>query len=35
MPRLRYRAPQSPSRLEDRLQMLWEAAERPPLQREF
>lgn len=35
MPRLRYRAPRSPSRLEYRFQMLWEAAEGPPLQREF
>lgn len=35
MPRLRYRAPRSPSRLEERFLMLWEAAEGPPLQREF
>jgi hypothetical protein len=35
MPRLRYRAPQSPSRLEERFLMLWKVAEGPPLQREF
>jgi very-short-patch-repair endonuclease len=35
MPRLRYRAPQSPSRLEEHFLMLWKAAEGPPLQREF
>ena len=35
MPRLRYRAPKSPSRLEERFLMLWKAVEGPPLQREF
>ena len=35
MPRLRYRAPRSPSRLEDRFLMLWKAVDGPQLEREY
>ncbi len=35
MPRLRYRAPQSPSLLEDRFLMLWRAVGGSPLEREY
>ena len=35
MPRLRFRAKQSPSRLEDRFLMLWRAVGGPPLEREY
>jgi very-short-patch-repair endonuclease len=35
MPRLRYRAPHSPSRLEDRFLMLWKAVDGAPLEREY
>jgi very-short-patch-repair endonuclease len=35
MPRLRFRATKSPSRLENRFQMLWKAVEGPPLEREY
>ena len=35
MPRLRYRAKQSTSRLEDRLLLLWQIAKGPALEREF
>jgi very-short-patch-repair endonuclease len=35
MPRLRFRAKQSPSRLEDRFLLLWKAAQGPPLEREY
>ena len=35
MPRLRFRATKSPSRLEDRFQMLWKAVDGPPLEREY
>ena len=35
MPRLRFRAKQSPSRLEERFQFLWQIAKGPPLEREF
>ena len=35
MPRLRYRAPHSPSRLEERFFFLWQIAKGPPLEREF
>ena len=35
MPRLRYRAKQSPSRLEERFLFLWQIAKGPPLEREF
>ena len=35
MPRLRFRAQQSPSRLEDRFLLLWKAAQGPPLEREY
>ena len=34
MPRLRYRAKTSPSRLEDHFLLLWNAAHGPPLERE-
>lgn len=33
--RLRFRAKQSPSRLEDRFLFLWQVAKGPPLEREF
>ncbi|MEI6536294.1 MAG: hypothetical protein WCN98_13185 [Verrucomicrobiaceae bacterium] len=33
--RLRFRAKQSPSRLEDRFLFLWQLAKGPPLEREF
>jgi len=35
MPRLRYRAKTSPSRLEDHFLLLWKAAHGPPLEREY
>ena len=35
MPRLRYRAPQSPSRLEERFLMLWKHVKGPDLEREY
>jgi hypothetical protein len=35
MPRLRYRAPQSPSRPEDSFLMLWKAVDGSPLEREY
>lgn len=35
MPRLRYRAPKSPSRLEERFQMLWKHVKGPDLEREY
>ncbi len=35
MPRLRYRAKTSPSRLEDHFLLLWNAAQGPPLEREY
>lgn len=35
MPRLRYRAARSHSRLEEHFLLLWKAVEGPPLQREF
>ncbi len=35
MPRLRFRAKQSPSRLEERFMFLWQIAKGPPLEREF
>ena len=35
MPRLRFRAKQSPSRLEDRFLMLWKSAHGPPMEREY
>ena len=35
MPRLRYRAPKSPSRLEERFLMLWKNVEGPALEREY
>ena len=35
MPRLRFRASKSPSRLEDRFLMLWKASGGPPLEREY
>jgi very-short-patch-repair endonuclease len=35
MPRLRFRAKQSPSRLEDRFLMLWKASGGPQLEREY
>ncbi len=35
MPRLRFRATKSPSRLENRFQMLWKAVDGPPLEREY
>ena len=35
MPRLRYRAPHSPSRLEDRFLFLWKLAKGPDLEREY
>ena len=35
MPRLRYRASKSPSRLEDRFLMLWETVGGPALEREY
>jgi very-short-patch-repair endonuclease len=35
MPRLRYRAARSPSRLEEHFLLLWKTVEGPPLQREF
>ena len=35
MPRLRYRASQSPSRLEDRFLTLWKAVDGHPLEREY
>lgn len=35
MPRLRYRAAKSPSRLEDRFLMLWKAVGGPPLEKEY
>ena len=35
MPRLRFRAKQSPSRLEERFLLLWKAAKGPPLEREY
>jgi very-short-patch-repair endonuclease len=35
MPRLRFRAKQSPSRLEDRFLMIWKASDGPALEREY
>ena len=35
MPRLRYRAPHSPSRLEERFLFLWKLAKGPSLEREY
>ena len=35
MPRLRFRAKQSPSRLEERFLFSWQIAKGPPLEREF
>ena len=35
MPRLRYRAPKSPSRLEERFLMLWKHVKGPNLEREY
>jgi very-short-patch-repair endonuclease len=35
MPRLRYRAPHSPSRLEERFLFLWKHTNGPPLEREY
>jgi very-short-patch-repair endonuclease len=35
MSRLRFRATKSPSRLENRFQMLWKAVDGPPLEREY
>lgn len=35
MPRLRYRAPKSPSRLEERFLMLWKHVKGPDLEREY
>ena len=35
MPRLRFRAAKSPSRLEDRFLMLWKAVDGSPLEREY
>jgi very-short-patch-repair endonuclease len=35
MPSLRFRATQSPSRLEDRFLMLWKTVDGPPLEREY
>ena len=35
MPRLRYRAPRSPSRLEDRFLILWKTSGGPQLDREY
>jgi very-short-patch-repair endonuclease len=35
MPRLRYRAPHSPSRLEERFLYLWKLAKGPSLEREY
>jgi very-short-patch-repair endonuclease len=35
MPRLRYRAPQSPSHLEERFLMLWNHVKGPDLEREY
>ncbi len=35
MPRLRYRAPHSPSRLEERFLFLWKLTNGPPLEREY
>jgi very-short-patch-repair endonuclease len=35
MPRLRYRAPKSPSRLEERFLMLWKHGKGPDLEREY
>ena len=35
MPRLRFRATKSPSRLENRFQMLWKAVDGPSLEKEY